>query len=194
MKKWQKILIGVIVVCVALIAANGLTMKGFCYTLSYPGGEMIFMEKGHCYVGLPGSKKSEELSGVSYTGRPQKLSDTKDVSDTYKTVLWTFVSVDQGRWVGVHFLNRSFLVQTSGFTRQRKSLWIIISMLRENLILYLKIMEVRGIIRKNIRKKQKKICYKNLRNKSEYFVAKSHSKNVLNIFTVESPFKNVRNS
>ena len=45
MKKWQKILIGVIVVCVALIAANGLTMKGFCYTLSYPGGEMIFMEK-----------------------------------------------------------------------------------------------------------------------------------------------------
>ena len=89
MKKWQKILIGVIVVCVALIAANGLTMKGFCYTLSYPGGEMIFMEKGHCYVGLPGSKKSEELSGVSYTGRPQKLSDTKDVSDTYKTVLWT---------------------------------------------------------------------------------------------------------
>ena len=67
-------------------------------------------------------------------------------------------------------------------------------MLRENLILYLKIMEVRGIIRKNIRKKQKKICYKNLRNKSEYFVAKSHSKNVLNIFTAESPFKNVRNS
>ena len=65
MKKWQKILIGVIVVCVALIAANGLTMKGFCYTLSYPGGEMIFMEKGHCYVGLPGSKKSEELSGVA---------------------------------------------------------------------------------------------------------------------------------
>ena len=120
MKKWQKILIGVIVVCVALIAANGLTMKGFCYTLSYPGGEMIFMEKGHCYVGLPGSKKSEELSGVSYTGRPQKLSDTKDVSDTYKTVLWTFVSVDQGRWVGVHFLNRSFLVQTSGFTKAEK--------------------------------------------------------------------------
>lgn len=120
MKKWQKILIGVIVVCVALIAANGLTMKGFCYTLSYPGGEMIFMEKGHCYVGLPGSKKSEELSGVSYTGRPQKLSDTKDVSDTYKTVLWTFVSVNQGRWVGVHFLNRSFLVQTSGFTKAEK--------------------------------------------------------------------------
>lgn len=94
--------------------------EGLLLYAQLSGGEMIFMEKGHCYVGLPGSKKSEELSRVSYTGRPQKLSDTKDVSDTYKTVLWTFVSVDQGRWVGVHFLNRSFLVQTSGFTKAEK--------------------------------------------------------------------------
>ena len=39
---------------------------------------------------------------------------TDEVEDTYSAFLGTFVSVDKGRWIGVHCINRYFLIQCSG--------------------------------------------------------------------------------
>ena len=117
-KKW--IILGIFGIIVLFFVANTLTMKGFCYTVSYPGGEMIFMKNGKCYVGLPGSEKRSELTGRSYDGRPTSLSDTDEVEDTYSAFLGTFVSVDKGRWIGVHCINRYFLIQCSGYDKPEK--------------------------------------------------------------------------
>lgn len=99
---------------------NVMTIKGYCYTLSYPGGEMVFMKDGKCYVGLPGSESRSKLTGRSYDGRPASLLDTDEVEDTYSALLGTFVSVDKGRWIGVHCINRYFLIQCSGYDKRDK--------------------------------------------------------------------------
>ena len=117
-KKW--VIAGIFGIVVLFFVANTLTMKGFCYTVSYPGGEMIFMKNGKCYVGLPGSEKRSKLTGRSYDGRPTSLSDTDEVEDTYSAFLGTFISVDKGRWIGVHCINRYFLIQCSGYDKPDK--------------------------------------------------------------------------
>lgn len=117
-KKW--VIAGIFGIVVLFFVANTQTMKGFCYTVSYPGGEMIFMKNGKCYVGLPGSEKRSKLTGRSYDGRPTSLSDTDEVEDTYSAFLGTFVSVDKGRWIGVHCINRYFLIQCSGYDKPDK--------------------------------------------------------------------------
>lgn len=114
-KKW--VIVGIFGVVVLFFVVNILTMKGYCYTVSYPGGEMIFMKNGKCYVGLPGSENRSKLTGRSYDGRPTSLSDTDEVEDTYSAFLGTFVSVDKGRWIGVHCINRYFLIQCSGYDK-----------------------------------------------------------------------------
>lgn len=117
-KKW--VIAGIFGIVVLFFVANTQTMKGFCYTVSYPGGEMIFMKNGKCYIGLPGSEKRSKLTGRSYDGRPTSLSDTDEVEDTYSAFLGTFVSVDKGRWIGVHCINRYFLIQCSGYDKPDK--------------------------------------------------------------------------
>ena len=117
-KKW--VIAGIFGIVVLFFVANTQTMKGFCYTVSYPGGEMIFMKNGKCYVGIPGSEKRSKLTGRSYDGRPTSLSDTDEVEDTYSAFLGTFVSVDKGRWIGVHCVNRYFLIQCSGYDKPDK--------------------------------------------------------------------------
>ena len=114
-KKW--VIVGIFGVVVLFFVVNILTMKGYCYTVSYPGGKMIFLKNGKCYVGLPGSEKRSKLTGRSYDGRPTSLSDADEVEDTYSTFLGTFVSVDKGRWIGVHCINRYFLIQCSGYDK-----------------------------------------------------------------------------
>ncbi len=114
-KKW--VIVGIFGVVVLFFVVNILTMKGYCYTVSYPGGEMIFLKNGKCYVGLPGSEKRSKLTGRSYDGRPTSLSDADEVEDTYSAFLGTFVSVDKGRWIGVHCINRYFLIQCSGYDK-----------------------------------------------------------------------------
>ena len=114
-KKW--VIVGIFGVIVLFFVVNTMTMKGYCYTVSYPGGEMIFLKNGKCYVGLPGSEKRSKLTGRSYDGRPTSLSDADEVEDTYSTFLGTIVSVDKGRWIGVHCINRYFLIQCSGYDK-----------------------------------------------------------------------------
>ena len=114
-KKW--VIVGIFGVIVLFFVVNTITMKGYCYTVSYPGGEMIFLKNGKCYVGLPGSENRLKLTGRSYDGRPTSLSDADEVEDTYSAFLGTFVSVDKGRWIGVHCINRYFLIQCSGYDK-----------------------------------------------------------------------------
>ena len=45
---------------------------------------------------------------------------TDEVEDTYFAFLGTFVSVDKGRWIGVHCINRYFLIQCSGYDKPEK--------------------------------------------------------------------------
>lgn len=117
-KKW--VIAGIFGIIVLFFVTNTLTTRGYCYTVSYPGGEMIFMKNGKCYVGLPGSENRSKLTGRSYDGRPTNLSDTDEVEDTYSAFLGTFVSVDKGRWIGVHCINRYFLIQCSGYSKPEK--------------------------------------------------------------------------
>lgn len=114
-KKW--VIAGIFGIIVLFFVTNTLTTRGYCYTVSYPGGEMIFMKNGKCYVGLPGSENRSKLTGRSYDGRPTNLSDTDEVEDTYSAFLGTFVSVDKGRWIGVHCINCYFLIQCSGYDK-----------------------------------------------------------------------------
>lgn len=117
-KKW--VIAGIFGIIVLFFVTNTLTTRGYCYTVSYPGGEMIFMKNGKCYVGLPGSENRSKLTGRSYDGRPTSLSDADEVEDTYSAFLGTFVSVDKGRWIGVHCINRYFLIQCSGYNKPEK--------------------------------------------------------------------------
>lgn len=45
---------------------------------------------------------------------------TDEVEDTYSAFLGTFISVDKGRWIGVHCINRYFLIQCSGYDKLDK--------------------------------------------------------------------------
>ncbi len=120
MKAKHIILLSIAVLFLVLIVANCITMKGFYYTLNYPGGEMIFLKDSHCYAGLPGGNMFTETTAQNYIKMPETMSDVEACKDNYMSVLCTFISVDDGRWIGIHGINRIFLIQVRDFEKPER--------------------------------------------------------------------------
>lgn len=112
---------------IVYLCINAFTMKGFYNTLNYPEGTVGFLNNEHCFMhGILGEKVPENV-GVSYIKPPQNMDDYTMCGSSYKSVLWTFVVIDRGRWIGVHVGPCLFMIETrwrdsARYTAQSKRL------------------------------------------------------------------------
>lgn len=110
-KKFKKLFV-VSAIIIAFLCINAFSMKGFYNTLNYPGATWGFINKGYCFSeDIPGGKYPDD-GGRSYIEAPQNMDDYDKCGNTYASVLWTFVTINRGQWIGVHIGSCLIMVET----------------------------------------------------------------------------------
>lgn len=105
------IMIGVLFLILMLI--NVRTNRGFYYTLNYPYGSFAFLDNGSCWAGVTGGRAIDATESYEsgYIPRPTTMDEEDACYDSYKMYANTFVTINDGYWMGIHIGNYMILFQ-----------------------------------------------------------------------------------
>ena len=116
-KKRMKRIFIALLLCIAvfllvLIIVNTIAgKKGFYYDSAIPRSDFIFFDRCACYVNLEGGKNFEEPSGKGMVEILDTMGDRKYCNDFYFSLANTLIVIDEGRWIGVRFGKRIYMLQ-----------------------------------------------------------------------------------
>lgn len=96
---------------VLIIVNTILGKKGFYYDSAVPRSDFIFFDRCACFVNLEGGKCFEEPSGRGVVDIPNTMKDRKYCKDFYFALANTFIVIDEGRWLGIRFGERIYMLQ-----------------------------------------------------------------------------------